>query len=296
MFRLRSFVSVLLSAALLLLLQSCSSPSLFIANTLAELDDYRLHTDITYGNLPEQRLDLYIPANNSYKVKSPPVVVFFYGGCWGACLSHFKADYAFVAQAFTTLGYIVVIADYRHYPQALYGDIMHDAACAISWVQQHSAEYGGDSTRIVLAGHSAGAHMAVMLTLDESRLPANTRKMIKGFIGFAGPYDFLPFTEEYQPVLFGPESDYPKSQPVNYVDGNEPPLLLLYGNDDTRVKPANIEGLTRVALQAGADVEPHRYDGIDHTGIIAALSRPLRNSRPVMGDIRRFLQRVAPIQ
>jgi acetyl esterase/lipase len=278
------------------LLQACSGSALLLANSLATLDDYTLHEDIAYGEASAQRLDVYIPGNTSRAALAQPgasaVIVFFYGGCWGACLSHYKQDYAFVAQAFTAQGYVVVIPNYRHYPQVRYAEIMQDAARATHWVQQHINEYEGDSSRIVLAGHSAGAHLAAMLTLDETWLDENTQNSIRGFIGLAGPYDFLPFTEAYQPALFGPESNYPKSQPVNYVDGDEAPLLLLYGNDDTRVKPVNIEGLSRAVHNAGGRVEPHRYDGIDHAGILAALSRPLRERKPVMADIHRFLVRV----
>ena len=130
-----------------------------------------------------------------------------------------------------------------------------------------------------------------MLALDKSRLPEAVRSSIAGFIGLAGPYDFLPFTEDYEPALFGPEKNYPASQPVNYISGHDVPMLLLYGNEDSRVKPINIESLTRIARQAGDDVESHRYNGIDHPGILAALSRPLRDNKPVMADIARFINR-----
>ena len=76
-----------------------------------------------------------------------------------------------------------------------------------------------------------------MLTLNEHYLLAETSSSLRGFIGLAGPYDFLPFTDEYQRIVFGPEKNYSASQPVNFVGGNEPPLLLLYGNDDDTVRP-----------------------------------------------------------
>jgi acetyl esterase/lipase len=208
-------------------------------------------------------------------------------------MAYNKEDYTFVAQAFTSLGYSVVIPDYRHYPEHMFGDIMTDASNATTWIHNNISKFSDENiTRIILAGHSSGAHMAAMLTLDNSRLPEAVRSSIAGFIGLAGPYDFLPFTEDYEPALFGPVKNYPTSQPINYVSGHDAPMLLLYGNDDSRVKPINIESLTRIARQAGDDVESHRYDGIDHPGILAALSRPLRDNKPVMTDIARFLNRV----
>ena len=278
------------------ILSACSSGALILANGLASLDDYETHKNIAYGPLAEQHLDLYLPSSEKDKgAIKRPVILFLYGGCWGACLKHKKADYAFIAQAFTSLGYAVVIPDYRHYPNVLFPSMMADVAMATNWINQNAKSYDIDTDQVILSGHSAGAHMAALLTLDETYLPQSAYRSIKGFIGFAGPYDFLPFTEDYQPTLFGPEQNYPKSQPVNYVSGNEAPMLLLYGNSDRSVYPVNIESLTRVAQEAGSDIESHRYDGISHSGIIAALSRPLRERKPVMADIVQFLERVAPI-
>ncbi len=288
-----TLIIALLSFIFLLLALNSTRVSLLLANTLAELDNYRLINNIRYGRFDNNNLDIYVPEKTLHDKKQKAVVVFFYGGCWGACMSYTRKDYAFVAQAFTSLGYSVVIPDYRHYPEHMFADIMTDAVNATTWVHNNIAKFSGDNTtRIILVGHSSGAHMAALLTLDKSRLPAEVRSSIAGFIGLAGPYDFLPFTEDYQPALFGPEKNYPASQPVNYVSGHDAPMLLLYGNDDSRVKPINIESLTRIAQQAGDDVESHRYNGIDHPGILAALSRPLRDNKPVMADIARFMDRI----
>ena len=90
--------------------------------------------------------------------------------------------------------------------------------------------------------------------------------------------------------MFGPESRYAESQPINFVDGTEPPLLLLYGEDDTQVKPRNIINLARKVRMRGGAVETHFYDGIDHTEILAALSIPLQSSTPVIDDIFNFVK------
>ncbi len=277
---------------LALLWLSSDRLALFVANSLARLDNYHVRKNIGYGKHQNHRLDVYTPDQSVNASQSKPVVIFFYGGCWGACQSYDKGDYAFVAQAFSSLGYITVVPDYRHYPEFLFEDIMADTISVVHWVENNIADFDGDARRIVLAGHSSGAHLAAMLTLDESRLPVSSRINIAGFVGLAGPYDFYPFTENYQPTLFGPEENYPRSQPVNFMTGKKPAMLLLYGNNDTRVKPVNIESLTIAAMDAGSEVESHRYDGIDHAGILAALSRPLRDKRPVMSDIARFTDMV----
>ena len=122
-------------------------------------------------------------------------------------------------------------------------EIIDDARRAVEWVHRNIGRYGGDPGKIFIMGHSAGAHLGAMLILDETYLDRDTYQAIQGFIGLSGPYDFLPHTEPYQYAVFGPETRYADSQPINFVDGTEPPLLLLYGDDDTQVKPRNIINL-----------------------------------------------------
>ncbi|MDO9241845.1 MAG: alpha/beta hydrolase, partial [Methylicorpusculum sp.] len=212
-------------------------------------------------------------------------------GCWGGCKTLTKEHYVFVAQALTARGYLVVIPDYRRYPEVKFPQIIEDATHTVEWIKMNIGQYGGDSSRIFLMGHSAGAQLAALLTLNEQYLLADTWSSLRGFVGLAGPYDFLPFTDEYQRVVFGPEENYPASQPVNFVDGNEPPLLLLYGNDDDTVRVFNIESLTKKVKQAGGCVETHYYDGLDHAGLIGALALPFQNSSSVLSDIAGFIDR-----
>jgi acetyl esterase/lipase len=268
----------------------CTRSALFIANGLARFGDYSIVRDINYGPSDLNHLDIYIPEPSSNKAKvSKPVVVFFYGGCWGGCYTGFKEDYLFVGQALASEGYVAVLADYRRYPEVIFPEIIDDARRAVEWVKANIENYGGDSENIFLMGHSAGAHLAAMLILNETYLSAETLNEISGFIGLAGPYDFLPFTKLYQRKVFAPEAAYPQSQPINFVDGVEPPLLLLYGNDDETVKPRNIINLAEKARCLGGKVETHYYDGIDHAGLIGSLSIPLRNQESVLADITRFI-------
>ncbi|WP_101759973.1 alpha/beta hydrolase [Oceanicoccus sp. KOV_DT_Chl] len=188
---------------------------------------------------------------------------------------------------------VVVIADYRRYPEVLFASIMQDATAVVSWVHKNITTYGGNANQLVLMGHSSGAHMAAMLTLNESYLPVEHYAALKGFIGLAGPYDFLPLTRKYQRALFAPEVAFPSSQPVNFVSGTEPPLLLLYGEADDTVKRRNIDSLTATVKQRQGRVDSLFYAELTHTGILAALSVPLRNSSSVHTDILRFINRVA---
>ncbi len=278
------------------LLCGCSSTglSLFVANSVARLGEFEVVKAVKYGDLAAQHLDIYQPTAKSAGVqKGKPVVIFFYGGCWGACNTIRKEKYAFAAEALTTNDYIAVLPDYRLYPDVLFPEIISDAALAVEWVRDNIHKYGGDRDTIFLMGHSAGAHLAATLTMDERYLGNETHDSIRGFIGLAGPYDFLPFDEDYQKNLFGPEEKYAASQPINFVDGSEPPFLLLYGDKDQVVKSRNIENLSAKANKLGVNVSSIRYADINHSGLVAALSRVLRNKRPVAGDVINFLDQNA---
>lgn len=274
---------------LLLLLAGCTGTRLLVANGIARGGDYRLSADLAYGDDPRQRLDIYLPEQ---PLPTRPTLIFVPGGCWGACETYPKEDYRFVADAFTAQGYAVVIPDYRLYPAVKFATIIGDVRDAVEWVARHGAQHGLNTDALVLMGHSAGAQMTALLTLDESYLTADTRSRLKGYVGLAGPYDFLPYTKSYQPDLFGPEPLYPASQPVNFVGGDEPPLLLLYGTADTTVKPRNILSLTRRVQEQGGVVQARCYAGIDHGSIVGALSRPLQDDTPVYADILAFLAQI----
>ncbi len=278
---------------MLALVTACDSAGLSVVNLLASFDNYYVYENLSYGSEKQNVMDIYVPEtkNMSNHTKRLPVVVFFYGGCWGGCKTLTKEQYVFVAQALTAKGYLVVIPDYRHYPEVNFFQIMVDAGKTVEWVKKNINQYGGDSDRLFLMGHSAGAQIGAILTLDERYLLPDTWSSLNGFIGLAGPYDFLPFTEEYQRIVFGPEENYPASQPVNFVGGNEPPLLLMYGTDDDTVRPSNIKSLTKKVTQSGGCVETHYYDGLDHAGLIGALALPLQNSSSVLSDITDFLDR-----
>ena len=279
-------IKIIIKLILPLTISSCGYLGLYLANSLAHFDNYTAIEDIAYGDHELNRLSVYTP---EHKDNNRATIIFFYGGCWGGCETLNKEHYLFVAQALTARGFNVVIPDYRRHPEVKFNSIMHDASHAVEWVKAHIAKYGGDPNKLFLMGHSAGAHIAAMLTLNETYLKPDTYRSIKGFIGLAGPYDFMPFTDEYQFIVFSPVKNYPKTQPVNFVDGTEPPLLLLYGNEDSVVKPVNIESLTRTVQRKGGHVESHRYDGVNHIALLGALAIPYQAQDPILNDIVAFV-------
>ncbi len=268
------------------LLSACSNGALLVVNTLARFDNYSLTTDQRYGQHAANKLDVYQP-----KEPAKGTIVFFYGGCWGACSTFGKQSYRFVAQTLTSQGYRVVIPDYRHYPEVLFPDMMIDSANALKWVidEFHPKD---KKPPLFLMGHSAGGHLAAMLTVNEKYLGLELQQKIRGFIGLAAPYDFI-FDKPYLPKVFA-NMEYLDSQPSHFVDGDEAPLLLLYGNQDQAVYRRNIINMTKVVQQKGGQVEAHIYANMNHTDMLAAFSIPYRNRFSVLNDMAIFLQRVNP--
>ncbi|WP_019938743.1 alpha/beta hydrolase [Bordetella sp. FB-8] len=274
--------SVWLGAALQAL--TTRSP-LALINGVIPADACQVVQGVSYGRGPRQQLDIYIP----WRAAGAPVVVFFYGGSWR---SGARADYKFVGDALASRGYVTVIADYQLYPQAAYPDFLHDCAQAVAWAAQHCAPYGGDPARLYLVGHSAGAYNAAMLALDRRWLQAHggSPAMLAGWVGMAGPYDFLPIqTRTVRPVFHYPRTPA-DSQPVVHAHIGAPPALLMAGSADSMVDPRrNTDGLAQALSAAKADVQSIRYRGLGHEMLVGALARPLRWRAPVLQDLCAFL-------
>jgi acetyl esterase/lipase len=266
--------------ALPCLLAGCSSSDL--VNALVPRDDFRLVAGLAYGDNPRQTMDLYVPVGTPGK---RPVVVFFYGGNWD---SGRKEDYLFLGEALAGRGFIVVLPDYRIYPEVRYPAFLEDGAAAVRWTLSHIAEYGGDPAKVSLMGHSAGAYNAMMLTLDPKWL-GDARQRIVSTVGLAGPYDFLPLVDPELKIIFATEPDLARTQPIFYVDGTAPPVLLVTGRLDTIVSPANVTRLAARIRQHGGAVDTEFYSLLGHITLIGSFARPLRFVTPVLDDVTRFL-------
>ncbi|MFN3621109.1 alpha/beta hydrolase [Sphingorhabdus sp.] len=243
-------------------------------------------TGIAYGDDMRQKLDIYTPAE---KAGTPrPVLIFFHGGAWR---DGERDGYGFLGRAFASRGFVTVVADYRKAPTVRFPAFVEDTAAAVAWVHDNVAKHAGDANRIFVMGHSAGAHIAMMTALDPQWLAANNLKpdIIKGVIGLAGPYDFLPLTTESSKIALGQWPDLTETQPITYARADAPPLLLLTGDKDTVVKPRNSKILSAKIEELGGAQQLKIYPGVDHADIIMAIARPFRNKAPVIADIVNFI-------
>lgn len=259
---------------------------LALFNQLVRRDSYEKRADLSYGGLARQKLDVYIPVGEPQDLT---VVVFFYGGSWQ---SGRRQDYRFVAQALTAQGFVAVVPDYRVYPEVTFPAFIQDGARAFAWVKENIGSLGGNPDRVFVMGHSAGAYIAAMLSLHGGYLGEVGRSPgeVRGFIGLAGPYDFLPLKWPNLVKIFGGADGIPETQPINFVTASAPPALLLHGATDKVVATGNTQRLAQRLREVGRPVTEILYPHYKHLTILMYLASFLQEGEPVMRDVANFIR------
>ena len=241
---------------------------------------------LRYGTDPRNMLDVYRPKGEGGR---SPVIVFFYGGNW---VSGKRSDYAFVGRALAARGFVVVVPDYRLYPQVHYPDFLIDAAQAVAWTERNIAAHGGDPAKVFVMGHSAGAYNAAMVALDPRWLGQQGIKpdTLRGCIGLAGPYDFLPIENRTTRPVFDYPNTRPESQPLHHAGAKAPPTLLIAANSDDLVDPARNTGALAGKLRtAGVPVRELYYGRVNHYTLVASLSSTLHRLAPTLDAVQDFV-------
>ena len=262
-----------LFAGLATLVGGCSPAS--VLNMTVPKKGYTLQADISYSDGPRRRLDLYLPEQPRADGKA---VIFFYGGSWDTGK---KSDYLFVAQALASRGFTVIVPDYRLYPEIRFPAFLEDSAHATRWATD---KVGVE--KLFVMGHSAGGEIASMLCANTPYL-ANVgvdRLKLRGLIGLAGPYDFLPLTSNKLIDIFGGANN-PNIQAITFAQAPLPPALLIHGTADTIVYPRNSEHLATAWRQAGAPADLKLYPGVDHIDLVAAFSDFLHKKAATREDV-----------
>ena len=189
----------------------------------------RCALDLAYGDDERQKLDVYMPEIAS--VSPAPVLLFFHGGYW--VIGH-KDLLGFMAPAITTAPTLLVSVGYRLAPGAKYPQQVDDCRAALRWVYDNIAGYGGDPTRIYVGGHSAGGHLAALITLQRERLadfglPAD---VIKGCFPVSGVFDVTETPPERREAFLESDDHARESSPMYNTEGNSTPFLLEIGSED----------------------------------------------------------------
>ncbi len=175
-------------------------------------------------------------------------------------------------------GMTLVTADYRLAPRAPEPAAIEDAFRALAWVGRNGAEHGLDPARVVLAGVSAGGHLALMLGLTEASgtfFPVSElgdpRPSVRGVIDFYGVSDVTdllvgpnarPFTAQWVPTASAPRAR--RLSPLTYIHSGAPPILIVHGDADGVVPYDQSRRLARALEAAGDRVEFVTLRGADH--------------------------------
>jgi len=273
-----------LVALTFLLLGGCADAFFGLVGSGTDTQALNEQTGIVFDGTHRLQLDVYAPRN----AQAAPVVVFFYGGSW---VDGRRRWYRYVGEALANHGVIAVIPDYRKYPDVHFPQFMHDAANAVAWTRAHAAEFGGDAQRLFVMGHSAGGQIAALLACDRRYLSqvGMQPRDLAGMIGVAGAYAFLPFVDD-EPEIFGDDArGRYDSQPINFVDGDEPPMLLLQGQDDDEVPPQNAESMAERAQAMDGTALLKLYPGVGHSSILLAFARAHVSRVPTLKDTLAFI-------
>ncbi len=257
-----------LAAATALLVTGCQSLVFAVANTGLPPAD----ASVVYDPARGLALDIYRPA--LAESRKAPVVVFFYGGGWK---TGSREQYRFVGQRLAERGILTIVADYRTYPAVTFPGFVEDGARAVAWARRHAAEHSGDPERVFVAGHSAGAQIAALIGSDPRYLAAEQMKPsdLAGVIGLSGPYDFV-VSASYRGVFDTPAL-WPRAQAINYVDGDEPPFLLVHGTADRVVEAKDSQEMADKLQKNGVQARLLWLREAGHVAPLAAIYAPSRN-------------------
>ncbi len=242
--------------------------------------------DIVYRDGAEEdagkhKLDIYVPKEKS----NTPVLFFIHGGSWR---SGDRSNYPPLGNRFAREGFVTVVPSYRLAPKHPHPAQIEDVAAAFAWTVRHIAEYGGDTNRIYVAGHSAGGHLAALLSLDEHYLAAHqlSPKSIHGVLALSGVYDLA--SSESQESVFGKDPQVRRdASPLFHIRPDAPPFLVTYCQWDYFSLPAQARKFYRALAQAGVKSELVYVPGENH---ISEIVHVCDNGDPTASAALRFMQ------
>jgi arylformamidase len=232
--------------------------------------DARCVLDLGYGESASETLDVFQPAPSA---AAAPVMVFIHGGWWR---SLDKADHSFVAPALTAAGAMVVVPNYALCPAVTIDEIALQMTRALAWVWRHAAAHGGDPRRIVVAGHSAGGHLAaLLLTCLWQRVGADLPSaLLRGGLAISGVFDLDPLrrTPFLQKDLRLTPASARLLSPAR-LPPPQAPLFAVAGADESSEFGRHLD-LIRTAWRAGAVPVSEAIPSTNHFTVLDELARP----------------------
>jgi len=251
-----------------------------LSTGMANAAEPRVERDVAYAGSDNERqtLDVYAPTEG----KDHPIVFWIHGGGWQY---GDKAEVDAKPQACVDRGYVFVSVGYRLVPDVTIDVMAGDVAKAFRWVHDNAAKYGGNPEAMIVTGHSAGAQLAALVSIDERYLKAEGLSLanIQGCIPVDGDTYDVPMqiaTVEQKRAdsyrrKFGDEESQKNLSPVTHVAANKhiPPVLILHVADHPETK-AQSERLVKALQKAGVPAKAFPCEGTEHVKLNADLGLP----------------------
>lgn len=241
--------------------------------------------DVRYGADPGQSLDVFAP-DPAFAGGFAPVLVVIHGGYWRALD---KSDYSFLAASFTDEGALVVVPNYDLCPGVSIERIAMQLTEAVAWVWRHAAEHGGDPSRIVLAGHSAGGHLAAMLSCcDWKRVGKDLpRRLVQGAMSVSGLHDLAPLRRVplLQADLRLDAASVRRLSPVNFPPPAAPQTLFAVVGAQESEEYLRQNRLIQQAWGARAVPVCEALPGCNHFSVLHDLADPQGRSHQLLRQL-----------
>lgn len=263
--------------------------------------------DVSYSSLERNSMDLYIPhqldftsiamnetefstADTSVVRKKYPVILFVHGGSFVAG-DRKEYPYAGIGEAFQRQGIICAVMSYRLMRDSVWPAQPRDVARAFAWLRHHATEYGGDPERIFIVGHSAGGHLAALVSTDSTYMneTGSSLRDIAGTVAIGammsdgGSVAAMTESDEHQLFrtdwffkIFGSKKNFINSLPVHHVNGSMPRMLMLLADSELYDPPKERTILDFISRsgQYHASVQYHVLPGRTHMGTVEHMTDP----------------------
>jgi len=237
----------------------------------------RKELDIHYGPGPMQVVDLFLPDRAGFST-----IVYTYGGGWHSGSGKSSIP---IAEELVQLGYACALVSHRLFPPDPFPAPAEDLAAAFAWVKSNIRSRGGDPNKVILAGHSSGSQLSLLIATDPRYVAAVHLKVsdIRAVIGLSSPVDLMrhPDGHGYGDVLLSghgadafrrDEALMEDASPIRHLSQKMPPVLLIVGENDFPMLASDARSFARKAEEIGNRVQVVVAPGKDHLGVARGMT------------------------
>jgi arylformamidase len=217
--------------------------------------------DVSYGPTIAEHLDVF-PAARS----DAPILLFIHGGYWHSLSSK---EFSFVARGPVSAGVTTAVLNYALCPAVTIDEIVRQSRAAVAWLHRNGEAFG-DSSRLYVAGHSAGGHLTgMLLTTDWEETYGLPSDILMGGCSISGLFDLEPFPYTYlQPQLQLTWGEVRRNSPIHHLPDSAPPLLVSYGEEETAELRRQSNEFLDAWTKHGLDGDAFPQSGENHFSII----------------------------